>query len=240
MSNTWFYKIYISPRNVLAPEELRNIIRIVKDVGFSPFNPVDGKVKISWIDWSSNDFITQEFEDVESMVASTRINDSILQIWKGNIDACIGFKLKPGNKENNSNCMNFPMSILSIIIDNTFFREHRTDRKDIARDITTIFVNLCDYFNASYGFSFDENIGEEFCLYSDQDMKSEGDPQYLFWLNFFSNERSNNTRLKEMISLGGRITSSETGIVVSFSDTPWKGEFSFITDINHIWKNNQV
>ncbi|MEW5868587.1 MAG: hypothetical protein AB1894_04875 [Chloroflexota bacterium] len=240
MSDVWSYDLYVPSRSSLEPRELGDIQLLMKKVGFSPVNPLTGIIVVSRVDESSLELIQLEYEDLESISPSTRADGSILTIWKGNVDADIGFGLKPDLQREFrllSERGNISVSRLSIMIDGTLFRDHDAGRNGIASDIQTLFSDLCDYFHARYGYSYNEGTAEAFFggLNVWKRISLQGNPRQLFWLNFFPNERLPGINLKEMISLGGKAVNTKTGVFVFFSDHPWEIDLDSLRDLNNAW-----
>jgi len=240
MSDTWSYDLFIPSRNVLESTELEDIHSILKDVGFSPINPVTGTVVLTRVDVRSLELINLDFKDLESISAYTGTDGSLLQIWKGDMDLFIGFSLKPalrGEFGINSKRENVPASQLSIMIDNTHFRKDTGKRNVISNDIRTLFLGFCEYFNAYYGCSYNEDSAET--LFTDLNLWNainlDGNPKKLFWLNYFSNELVSSIDVEEMISLGGKIVITKTGLIVFFSNNPWESTISFLRNLNNDW-----
>lgn len=241
MSTTWSYDLFLPLRNKLEQKELNDIAHFLEDTGFSPINPHYGKVLITRVDENSLEIIEQEFSDISQISPSTGVDGSILTIWNRDIDINIGFNLTTdmeGEFLSNNKLIKIPLSRLSILIDNTHFRDDVGVRTTISNSILRLFQNLCDYLSACYGCSYNDETIESF--YNDptlwKKITSGGKPNYLFWINFFSNRYFRHIELGRLISLGGQVVRSKTGFFVFFSNHPWESDLSSLQIINDIWK----
>ena len=238
MGTTWSYDLFITSRNILAPNELKDVARLMKDTGFLPINPSTGSVTVSRVDEASLELIIQEFKDIEEISSITGIDGSLLTVWYDDIDVSLGFNLKPGIVGVCKDKSQIPLSRISLMVDNTHFHDDADNRNEISNNIETLFRNFCEYFEACYGCSYNEETLE--MLFDDpfplQKINLEGKQPSLFWVNYFSDKFVTKLNIDKMVHLGSKVINSSAGCFIFFSNQPWEMDLSVLFSLNKIWQ----
>jgi hypothetical protein len=232
MSQIWSYDLLIPSRAILSTEELSNIYQLLKNIGFTPVNPVTGKIEVFRVDRKTLESISLNFTDWDAILPQTGVSGNLITIWKGDTDAHLGFNLEGINEEGFLSIKPEGLSrygVISIAVDDTHYHLDEKNKFKIANDFRDLFIGLCDCFNASYGFSYNEEFIETI------QGNVRRNPPILFWLNYISNELSQSVDIKEMLKMGGKISHSSKGAIISYYDYPWEGKLHFLAHLNSIW-----
>lgn len=231
MSQIWSYYLLVPEKISLSNERLSEIGDLLKRVGFSTANPVSGLIDLFGIERKSLDPIEKTCERIEDILPHVNVPGLLLTIWKGDVDARIGFDLHGEDQGWVRRIAGYPEDIpfgtISISIDNTHFRPDNANRSETADQLLSLFKGLCQIFDPAYGFLLNEDIYETYIFgkYDQPDTHQTETPQkrkihLLFRANYLSKEYCACVDTNEILERGAKIEPFHKGIFVSFFENP--------------------
>ena len=257
MSNNWYYTVIFYPQNGVA-EAVRGAFRCAELRGFSAVNPDIGRLTGMQIDGLESFSFDTSQEAIDFLAAQ----GGLLEFWKDETDIAITFRpvthaeengekkdsANPGSKRQAMRDTRLQYQI-SVIVGGYLLRFDRDQNQSVrvAKDAHSIFLDLCETVEASYGYCTDEYLLEFFFYNLDipievidsqiiESVRTKRPPAFLFWLQYFSNEYGKEARLAELVDMGGKVDKVPKGFSVSFFDWPWEQQRSSkLGSINKAW-----
>lgn len=239
--NAWSYSLLFLQHETLSTSAIREVLQLIVARGYSATNPLTGFVE----GMKSGGMEEFEFRRLPETVEFLNANGGLLYLWKTSADIWLWFdppsataRWAESNLEHDGEVI---LKKSSISVEETCFWPDNPDRWEIAADLQQLFIQLCGYLDAPYGYSSDENATEALASEMSQmnvyeDVRSRHLPAVLFWLQYFSDDYAVHLDLGALADLGGIVQQLPSGVLVKFFDYPWNVNLDVLVDINRKWR----